>query len=273
MSRLDVLTQNLRALVDEWNKKQGSVEGVIQFRRGVLGEAIDAEGFSVSSTMISRCAVGPANDPVGGEGYSTRTVVAGIDVGKVLNVFVDVIEKLPSGKVVRRAAFVAAVGSFDAAWDILERFRVQVAVFDAGPERTKCQEVRDKARNKGGRLAVWLCQFHPTARSGDEKYAMRLDRAARIVTVDRTQLLDTTFDEVVAGERVFPADVESIDGFVRQMQAPVRTLSEKRDRYVWTEGSAPDHYFLANGYARVAFDLLNRGARFVVVGQGDEDEG
>lgn len=276
MSRLDVLSQSLRALIAEWNKKQGSVEGVIQFRRGVLGEAVDAEGFSVSGTMLSRCAVGPANDLAGGEGYGCQTVVAGVDVGKVLNVFVDVIEKPPGGKVTRRAALVAAVGSFDAAWDILERYRVQVAVFDAGPERTKCQEIRDKARNKGGRLAVWLCQFHPGAKSGDEKYAMKLDRSSRIVTVDRTQLLDTVFEEIAAGpaERVFPGDVEAVDGFVRQMKAPVRTLSEKRDRYVWTEGSAPDHYFLANGYARVAYDLLNRGARFVVVRDRDaEDDG
>jgi hypothetical protein len=241
----------------------------------VLGEAVDAEGFSVSGTMLSRCAVGPANDAVGGEGYGSRTVVAGVDVGKVLNVFVDVIEKLPGGKVTRRAALVAAVGSFDAAWDILERYRVQVAVFDAGPERTKCQEIRDKARNKGGRLAVWLCQFHPGAKSGDEKYAMKLDRSSRIVTVDRTQLLDTVFEEIAAGpaERVFPGDVEAVEGFVRQMKAPVRTLSEKRDRYVWTEGSAPDHYFLANGYARVAYDLLNRGARFVVVGDREAEDG
>ena len=271
MSRLDVLSQSIRALIDEWNKKQGSIEGIIQFRRGVLGEAVDAEGYSVTPGMLSRCAVGPPNDLVGGDAYNSRTVVAGIDVGKVLNVFIDVIEK-QGAKVTRRSAYVAAVTSFDLVWDILQKYKVSMAVFDAGPERTKCQEIRDKARNKGGKLVVWLCQFHPTAKSGEEKYAMRLDRAGRIVTVDRTQLLDTTYDEIVAGERIFPSDIESLDGFVRQMQAPVRTLSPKQDRFIWTEGSAPDHYFLANAYARVAYDLLNRGARFIVVSDRPEAE-
>lgn len=273
MSRLDVLTQSLRALFEEWCRKQGQVEAVIQFRRGVLGEAVDAEGFSVSSSMLDRCAVGPPNDLVGGEVYAGRTVVAGIDVGKVLNVFVDVIDKVNGKAITRRAAFVGTVGSFDTAWDILKRYRVQVAVFDAGPERTKCQEIRDRARREGGRLAIWLCQFHPGAKTGDERYAMKLDRASRIVTVDRTQLLDTTFDEIAAGpaERVLPCDAAAIEGFYPQMKAPVRTLSEKKDRYVWTEGSAADHYFLANGYARVAYDLLNRGARFVVVGESEDE--
>jgi len=73
---------------------------------------------------------------------------------------------------------------------------------------------------------------------------------------------DTTMGEIAQGTRVFPCDADMALGFCDQMRAPVRMLSERGDRFIWSEGSDPDHYRFADAYDRVAQEISNRGGRF-----------
>ena len=84
-----------------------------------------------------------------------------------------------------------------------------------------------------------------------------------ILTVDRTQLLDAAYDEIINRRRVLPIDSGSVDDFWSQMKAPVRKLDDKGRRFIWSEGSAADHYRLADAYARVAADQAQQGGGFV----------
>ena len=73
--------------------------------------------------------------------------------------------------------------------------------------------------------------------------------------MDRTQIMDATFEEIVGVKRSIPVDAFNSLGFVQQMTAPVRVLDSEKGRIRWEEGSQPDHYRLADVYDRLAFDL------------------
>ena len=264
MSRLDVITDRLWDLfVLEWLPAQGKRVKLATFYRSVLGLSYQDAGAQLTQEHLEKVSTGPENDLGGGESYAKELVVAGIDVGSVLNVVVDVVHLDEKGRTYRRASLIMAVPSFEAVRDILDRYHVQVAVIDARPETRKAQELRDWALYEQGRTFVWLCQFFPTDRVGAEDYGRRLDYQDHLVTVDRTQLLDATYDEIVSGQRVLPSDSGSVADFTEQMKAPARVLDDKGARFVWSEGSKPDHYRLADAYARVAADLSQAGGSFV----------
>jgi hypothetical protein len=107
---------------------------------------------------------------------------------------------------------------------------------------------------------VWLCQFHATDRIGSDDYGMRLDYERKLVTVDRTQLLDATMDDcrVVPSRRTWPEDVWSTKGWADQMQAPKRVMNDAGTRFIWTEGKLDDHFRFSDAYSRVAMDILAR---------------
>jgi hypothetical protein len=264
MTRLDVITDRLWDLfVLEWLPAQGKRVKLATFYRSVLGLSYQDAGAQLTMEHLEGCATGPEMDLIGGDTYRSELVVAGIDVGSVLNVVVDAIHLDEKGASYRRSILITAVPSFEAVRDILNRYHVQVAVIDARPETRKAQELRDWALYEQGHTFVWLCQFFPTDRVGSEDYGRRLDYTDHVVTVDRTQLLDATFDEVVGRARVLPMDGLSVSDFVEQMKAPARVLDEKGSRFIWSEGSKPDHYRLADAYARVAADLTQVGGSFV----------
>ena len=148
---------------------------------------------------------------------------------------------------------------------MLVRYSVGVCVIDSRPEVRKAQELRDKCQDSGV-CDLWLCQFHPTERVGKEDYGTRLDWNRRLVTVDRTQLLDATMDDLRYDEprKMFPEDVWRVEGWQDQMTAPRRILNQRGERYIWDEGNADDHYRFADAYERVALDLIQKSGTYLV---------
>ena len=263
MSRLDVLSDSLWMLLHEWTDAQGSTDRMSAFYTSVLGVPYEFSGARITHAMLGDIAVGPALDYLGGPEYGPRVVTAGVDVGSVLNVTISTTEKpeTPGGEPVRLARWVGAVRTFDEVADLFRRYRVDVAVGDAMPETRMAQGLRDQFIAEGG-TQVWLARFHPTPRVGVQKYGIRLDYQTNTVTVDRTQIMDATFDEIREGTRRFPEDVFTIFGWADQMRAPVRVLHENKNRIVWENGSTPDHYRFADVYDRVAHDLLDLGGSY-----------
>ena len=133
------------------------------------------------------------------------------------------------------------------------RYHVTTCVIDAMPETRMAQELRDWALYQS--IDVWLCRFHPNARIGNEAYSRKLNWETKEVKVDRTQIMDATFDEIVGGKRVYPNDIATILGFHDQMKASVRVLDSEKSKITWSEGSQSDHYRFADVYDRIAFDL------------------
>lgn len=269
ISRLDVLSQDLDSLLKEWKEAQGDPARLAAFYTSILGIPFEFSGARLDVGMLQAAATGAPIDYGGGEDYAKQVVTAGIDVGAVLNVTISVIEPVldDDGQPIRgetpkrRAVLIAAFRTFGEVIDALTRYRVDLAVFDADPETHKVSEVRDHFIRNGG-TRVFLCRFHPTPRVGALPYGMNLDYRAHKVTVDRTAVFDQTFEDIRSGMRVFPEDVFTVLGWAGQMKAPVRVLNEAKGRIIWHEGSAPDHYRLADVYERVAFDILQMGGTY-----------
>ena len=192
--------------------------------------------------------------------------MAGIDVGsKALHVNIAILKRNDdTDKRTRVGRFVGTVATFDALYDMLLRFHVNAAVVDSRPEMRMAQALRDKCLETGV-CDLWLCQFHPTERVGRESYGRRLDYARRVVTVDRTQLLDATLDEMRMNppQKVFPEDVWHVPGWGDEMVASRRVLNDRGDKFIWDEGNADDHYRFADAYERVAADMLNTSGSYI----------
>jgi hypothetical protein len=278
MSQMDVLSRPIRRIFSNaetdggWLEAQSSTIKIQRFFRSVLGQAWEPGEARVSmDTLQHAMKDGPeALDANGGETYEGRLVVAGVDVGGLLNVQIDTIDPLPSGGSVRNTRWAGTVRTFEEVDSIVKRYRVTCLVVDAAPERRLSQALRDRLR---GVCAVWLCQFHPGERSGVDDYGMKLDSRARVATVDRTQILDATLDDLRGGRHRLPKDILTVNGFADQMGAPVRTLDAEKGRYVWTEGNKADHYRFSGAYARLAADLVQRGGRYDVIGIADRQQG
>ena len=262
MSRLDVLSDPLLDLYKEWISAQGSPEEVRAFYTSVLGLPFEFEGTRLTVSHLEDAMTGQADmDWTGGEAYKDEVVVAGVDVGSVLNVTISVVTRDELGNPIRTAVYVGAPRRFEEVEDLLLRYRVDICVVDSRPETRKAQELRDTFVNNG-KCDVWLCQFHPTPRVGHQKYGMRLDYRSRVVTVSRTPVFDVSFADIAEGRRFFPRDSQAVLGWSEQMRAPVRITDTAKQRIIWTEGSRPDHYRLADVYDRVAADLLDMGGSF-----------
>ena len=266
ISRLDGLDESFSRLFAEWVEAQGDSAALAAFYTSVLGEPFEFSGARVTVEMLSSAATGASLDYGGGDDYAGRLVTMGVDVGSVLNVTISVVEEVDpepgstEQRVVRRAVFVGAFRTFAEVSDAIRRYRVSVCVIDAMPETRKSKEIRDEFL--GSATQVWLCRFAPTARVGIHPYGLKQEWSEQVVTVDRTQVFDTVFDDLRDGRRVFPEDVFTVLGWREQMRAPVRVLDEGRSRIVWTEGSSPDHYRLSDVYDRIAYDLAASGGSY-----------
>lgn len=265
ISRLDMTAQPLSPLMDEWVSAQGDMSKLQAFYNGVLGIGFETASTSVTLEDIQRAAAldYTMDSGAGGDSYNQMSVSAGIDVGSVMNVVVSVHERGEDGETIRKAVWVGVAKTFDDLQAILARFRVDVAVMDARPETHKAQELRDFYIEHPD-TSLWLAQFYPTERVSGESYGARFKFGERICTLDRTQLLDATLDDMRAQpvRRRFPSDIYAVEGFVEQMRASQRVLNQTGSRYVWEEGSRPDHYRFADAYDRVAGDLLKRGGSY-----------
>ncbi len=252
MSRLDILSQGLSELYVEWVLAQGNTTKISTFYTSVLGMPFEYAGARISSEMLYNCHGEYELDYGGDEEYEKEIISMGVDVGSLLHVTISKsIEK--DGEVQRQTLLIMTVRNFEELQDLILRFHVTVCVIDSMPETRKSQELRDWGMHQG--VYVWLCRFFPTARVGNQEYGRKLDWRTKTVTVDRTQIMDATFDEIRYAKRQLPKDINTILGYHEQMKAPVRVLDEQKSRIIWAEGSAPDHFRLADVYDRLAFDL------------------
>jgi len=263
ISRLDCLDESYQTLFAEWTEAQSDAAKLSTFYTSVLGAPFEHSGARISYEMLFECATGPDLDYVGGKHYRDHTITMGVDVRTILNISISTAEYDDNGNLTRRALWVGACRSFNEVQSMIERYHVDVCVIDAMPETRKAKELRDYALTTSTRCAVWLCRFHPTPRIGSQKYGMKQNWTERVVSVDRTQVMDTTFDDIRNGNRKWPSDVFTVFGWSDQMRASVRILDEERSRIRWVEGNAADHYRLADVYDRIAFDINESAASYI----------
>jgi hypothetical protein len=261
VSRLDCLTENYNNLFMEWMSSQGQSEMLSTFYTSVLGIPYEHSGSRLSMEALNNASVGPELDYGGGDAYANEVVTLGIDVGTVLNCSLSIMRKREDGTLLRDARYIGAVRTFREVSDIIRRYHVDCCIIDSMPETRKAQELRDEFLSSGS-CQVWLCRFHPTQRVGQQIYGLKMNFRERVITVDRTQVFDATFDDIKHGRRRFPCDIQTVFGWSAQMRASVRVLNEGKGRIIWTEGRNPDHYRLAGIYDRIAYDVMEYGGGY-----------
>ena len=253
MTRLDILSQHTGDLYKEWILAQGNNARISTFYTSVLGMPFEFAGAKITSEMIHNCLGDYEMQYYGDDSLEGRMVCMGVDVGALLNVQIST-QYLDENQEPRRKVLLAiACRSFEELQGLIMSFHVQTVVIDSMPELRKAQELRDWGLDND--INIWLCRFYPTPRIGKQQYGRKLDYSKRIITVDRTQIMDVTFDEVKNAEKKYPPDVLNILGWSDQMKASVRVYDENKSKIVWTEGSKADHYRFADVYDRIAFDL------------------
>lgn len=265
ISRLDVLAsrrdpQPFRAAFAEFVRALTDRDAMKTFYAGFLGLAYEPKGSAITQEILDKASEGQAvMDYEGGASYDDATVVCGVDVGSVLNVKISRLEVTDDERHPYRRVpvWVGAVAEFEDLIDLQSRYRVDVMVIDAMPETRKAKEIRDHFAYEGT-CQVWLARYHPTPKVGADAFGIRLDYEEQVVVTDRTQLLDTTMDDLVHGRCLLPGDVDTVLGFAAQMRAPKRLIDERTSRAIWDEGDEPDHYRHADAYERIAVEIHDR---------------
>ena len=262
---MDVLSQDLRILYDEFLESQTNPDKRAAFYASVLGIPFQPEGFAVTAQLLQSAACAPPTDYSGGHELKKHRIVAGIDVGSVLNV--DICRVVYDDEIEcnrREGIFTGEYGTFEEAWDAIVRYSVDIAVVDARPEARKAQELRDKGV-QSGICDVWLREFHSGDKVGTADYAMTLDWRRHVVKVDRTQILDATLSDIRRSPplRTWPEDIWSVKGWDRQMQAAKRTRKKNGQGYTWDSSRAADHFRFSDVYSRIAMDLFEQQGSYI----------
>jgi len=211
-----------------------------------LGRAYTAAGAKITSTQLEACA-DRSHTFAAAEGRAQGVVTMGADVGKLFHVRISD-EPMPG---LRRALWIGTVARPEELDRLMRRYKVRCAVVDKEPELHMARDFQ--ARWEG---RVFLCEF---------VYGHGLGvTTEKAVQIDRTQAMDMSHEDVLLRRNVLPADWRTLDAgqYDAQMREPTRSLSRDakgRPRYVWTEGSAPDHHRLADTYDVLARALVKSG--------------
>jgi hypothetical protein len=172
----------------------------------------------------------------------------GIDVGRNFDVRVSAIEGFN-----RRCVFAGKVKNVEDLLDIAIRYNVEVAVIDAMPEAIVSQEFQDSMAQLG--KAAWLCRY---GSEGDSKKIKR-DMNDRVLTVDRTAVLDRALQKIKGGRNFLPTNYKALAGgnYVHEMTSSVRKVEQDakgNTRFIWTK--TEDHQRHADVYDMLAAEMM-----------------
>ena len=276
MSRLDILAeparpQPIRDMFAEWIRSQGSSVSLKRFHVSLLGWSYSAGGVRLTRDMLEAVCTEPPTDHLNEQYQRGDIVIMGVDVGALINVTISKLVTTPEGKVRRAGRWIGAVRDFEQLDKLIEKYRVRVTAIDVGPETRKVKELIDRwrgatftsralsAEGEEGEEEeiepqVWAVRFGPAQKFKHQTLGLTLEYNERLAVVNRTELLDETLEEFVSRSRTLPVDADLTLHFFDQMKAPVRKITDA-GKAEWDEGSAPDHYRLADAYERVAAEI------------------
>lgn len=237
ISQLYSPTKTIAEIFDGFEKALFDQTKMQIFYNCNLGLAYTASGIKITRSILEKCKADYLMPS------TAKKSVMGVDVGKVLNVWIlDVKSKRP------KTVFLGTVNDFEDLEFLIKQFGVICGVIDSMPETHKVKEFQAK------HSMIWLCQYFP----GDKLEDMRKDEQERIVTVDRTQSLDDFMAQILEAGLLLPKNFDSLDRgeVLGQLTASIRRFDENKKRYVWDEGVRKDHYHHAGNYARIAYRLF-----------------
>jgi len=203
------------------------------FYNSMLGKTFAGKGAKLTDEILNACKedyVMPID--------CKEPCVMGVDVGKKLNV---VVRQICEGERFR-LVFAGIVREFEELDALFKRFNIVGYVIDAMPETRNAKKYADKHIGRG-----WICRYVNGLKE------VTKDENERIVSADRTMLMDKVQSRFVQRRFINPRNAQSLDGgdYYDQMKTPTRIYDEERNRYDWL--GDPDHYFHAEVYCLLAY--------------------
>lgn len=218
------------------------------FYNSILGRAFSSEGAKVVDWMLNRCKR-PYKYPCNPDDYKDiRTM--GVDVGSTLHFVIRERVKV-QGINCRKLLLCGEARSFKELAQLIKVWRPKLCVIDAMPE------IHEVATLKESFNSVYSSSFQI------DVVEMHINKQDRLIRMDRTAALDAVKAAVDEEKSLLPMEGEFLHqgAYYKHMQAPTRLLEEDearpdKTRYVWREGSAPDHFFLAEAYCLQADSMI-----------------
>lgn len=258
MTMLNSWENNISEMVETWQQAWDDVEIMQLFYNSYLGVPYSADQARLTDQMLQKCAY--IHEPYAFVIKNNNAHVAddcckskcsmGIDVGKKFDVRIS--EVLKDGR--RRAVFIGKVDTREELINLGRRYNVYVAVIDSMPEYRVVMDLQADAP-----FHVWACRYES---EGKDRRAKR-DRKNRLISGDRTVLMDRALSEIKSGRNILPTNYKSImkGKYVDEMLEPVR--QEEKDsagnvKFVWSKGE--DHQRHCDVYDMLAADLCEVGA-------------
>jgi hypothetical protein len=219
-----------------------------RFYNGDLGLPHTSKGAKIDYDMLDDCI----------EQYTMPNrckdvCTMGVDVGSKLHVRINQI--LHNGQ--DRAVYIGAVNELSDIVELLTRYNVKCGIIDALPELRIAKQFTKLGKG------FFRCQYKETNKD-------LIDRKNKTITVDRTSSLDNIKAKINIKTQILPRNARSllpllqdtkgskVSEYYFHMCASTRVFDEKRNKYIWVEGSKADHLFHAENYCNIAKKLLKR---------------
>lgn len=238
----------LREMYRVWTKAVGNDLKTQLFYNSDLGLPFSSKGSKITRSLLDSCRR-PYEWPVRTVGNEYARIM-GVDVGAHLHVVLRERVRTPSGLALRLLGAWTLPG-FNQLAELLREWKPRCCVIDAMPEIHKVMDLKEEFS------MVWSSNFQNDATS------LTRINAKRELRMDRTAILDYVRQGFEMQTMILPMQAESIeDGeYYAHMQASTRILdadeeNPEKSRFVWKEGSRPDHFLLAEAYCMQAGMLM-----------------
>lgn len=243
ISKLFSTNATLKQLVDRLGKGLVNDTEMQRLYNGDLGLPYVAKGAKIDEEILNNCIedyILPKKPKFG--------TIMGVDIGAVINVVIR--EIMPDGRkflVYADQIKGKELSDIDKLVELCKKYNVKCAVVDGLPE------TRFSKKFANSFPGAFMCFF------GNEKKD-RISLDDKMVTVHRTQMLDSVKENFMTETFVLPKNIRNIEDYYSQITASTRIYDTKKDIYTWEEGNKEDHYFLAEGYCVIANRILNMAA-------------
>jgi hypothetical protein len=245
---------SLRKLYKKWSDSVGNDLKTQIFYNSDLGLPFSSKGSRVTREMLNACRRA-YEWPVKRVGQS-RTRLAGIDVGEYLHVIMRERFQDSSGVKLRLIGIWTLPG-FNQVAQLLREWKPKCCVIDAMPEIHKVMDLKAEFS------MLWSSRFQ----EGETDLIRHKDK--RELRMDRTAILDYVRQGIDLQNLLLPLQAEWLeDGeYYNHLQAPTRILEAnelhpEKSRFIWKEGSQPDHFFLAEAYCMQAGMIMPKHGLF-----------
>jgi len=239
ISKMFSAKDTLTELVDRFEAGTSNETKMTRFINGDLGMAYASTASSITRQLLID-SVGTHSSK---DSYK-RSAVMGIDVGTYFHIVIGAV--LPNGNIQQIA--VTKTKDWKEIRPIAIKYGVKVGVIDGLPETRISKQICNSLSS------FFMCFF------ADVKKAFP-NFADKTITVNRTMLLDTVKQYLIDGKLTVSADMINNEEYVNHMEVSRRLAlpsnrSDREDiRYVWSNNNKADHYFLANAYMCLAYQI------------------